>query len=264
MNPQSPQNSPYPSTPNPYDTPQQPYQPASNQPYAGNPQTGFPAPQAPNSGGGVRKPSKAWMIIAIIFIVIAVGVAALAVWMSMNYFDQKNNVDSKITAAVATAQKEQADKDAAQYLEKEKQPNREFAGPDDYGHLSFDYPKTWSVFVNKDAAAGGSYEAYLNPGVVPPVNVNTQYALRVLIEQKEYDKVVETYKSLVTKGELKSSTVKLDEETTATRLDGAFTKDIRGVAIIFKIRDKTVTMRSDADTFKNDYEALIKTIKFNK
>jgi len=49
-----------------------------------------------------------------------------------------------------------------------------------------------------------------------------------------------------------------------TRLDGAFTKDIRGYAVIFKIRDKTLTIRTDANTFKSDFNKLINTIKFNE
>jgi hypothetical protein len=47
------------------------------------------------------------------------------------------------------------------------------------------------------------------------------------------------------------------------RLDGSFSTDIRGSAVIFKIRDKTVTIRTDADTFKPDFENIIKTINFN-
>ena len=30
------------------------------------------------------------------------------------------------------------------------------------------------------------------------------------------------------------------------------------------MRDRTLTVRTDADVFNNDYEALIKTIKFNE
>ena len=57
--------------------------------------------------------------------------------------------------------------------------------------------------------------------------------------------------------------MKADEQN-GTRLDGSFTEDIRGSAVIFKIRDKTVTLRSDAETFRADFDALIKTITFNK
>jgi hypothetical protein len=191
---------------------------------------------------------------------LAIGVA---VWGVVNYLEQKSNVDSKVSDAVATAKKEQADIDEAKFSARDKEPNRQFVGPDDYGRLTFNYPKTWSVYVNKDASAGGTYEAYLNPISVPAVSSAQQYALRVSIEEKEYASVLSTYDSLVKKGDLKSSAVSADSSN-GTRLDGKFTKDIRGSAVIFKIRDKTVTLRSDADTFKTDFETLIKTIKFNQ
>lgn len=198
-----------------------------------------------------------------VFIFTTLAAGGVAVWSYMNYVDQRDNVDSKVSVAVAEAVKEQADKDAADFLEKEKQPNRQFVGPDDYGRLSFDYPKTWSAYTAKDAAKGGTYEVYFNPGVVPVVDQQQQFALHVTIEEKDYDKVVDGYKTPVSNGALKSSSVKADEQN-GTRLDGSFSKDIRGSAVIFKIRDKTVTIRTDAETFKGDFDALIKTITFNK
>lgn len=250
--PQQPINGPVPGQ---YAMPGQP-QPA--------PQPGF-SPVPPSNLPPIRRsnPVKKWLIMTFVFIFTTLAVGGVAVWAYMNYLDQKNNVDSKVSVAVAEAVKESEDKAAAEYLEKEKQPNRQFVGPDDYGRLAFDYPKTWSVYEGKDAAAGGSYEAYFNPGVVPVVSTKQQYALHVTIEEKDYDKVVDTYKTQVGKGELKSSSVTLNEQN-GVRLDGSFTKDIRGFAVIFKIRDKTVTVRSDAETFRQDFDALIKTITFNK
>ncbi|HEY8886262.1 MAG TPA: hypothetical protein VIM31_02045 [Candidatus Microsaccharimonas sp.] len=202
-----------------------------------------------------------WLILSIVFIVTTVGLGVAFGWALMNYFDQRDNVDTKVSTAVTTAVKTQADKDAATFEAADKKPNRQFAGPEDFGALSFDYPKTWSTYVNKDASSG-SFAAYLNPVSVPPIADATQYALRVTIETKDYDTVLNTYTSLVKKGDLKSSTVKING-VDSTRLDGNFTKDIRGSAVIVKIRDKTVTIRTDADTFKADFDALVATIKFN-
>jgi len=202
-----------------------------------------------------------WLILSIVFIVTTVGLGIAFAWALMNYFDQKDNVDTKVSTAVTSAVKTQADKDAATFEAAEKKPNRQFAGPEDFGALSFDYPKTWSTYIDKDASSG-SFHAYLNPVSVPPISEKTQYALRVTIETKSYDTVLGTYSSLVKKGDLKSSIVKIDE-VDSTRLDGNFTKDIRGSAVIMKIRDKVVTIRTDADTFKPDFDALVATIKFN-
>jgi hypothetical protein len=191
---------------------------------------------------------------------IAIGVA---VWSFINYNEQKTNVDGKIAEAVATAKKEQADLDEAKFTAREKEPNREFVGPDDYGRLTFNYPKTWSVYVNKDVAKGGTYEAYLNPVSVPAVTTTQQYALRVTIEEKDYDQVIANYGTLVRRGDLRSSATSANG-VNGTRIDGNFSKDIRGSAVIYKIRDKTLTLRTDADTFKADFDALIATIKFNQ
>ena len=82
-------------------------------------------------------------------------------------------------------------------------------GPEDYGRLTFQYPKNWSVYVDKDVTKGGTYSAYLNPVTVPPVSSSQQYALRVTIEEKDYDKVLASYDASVKKGDLSSSSVKV-------------------------------------------------------
>lgn len=204
-----------------------------------------------------------WVIIGVVGITTTLLTAGVMVWALINYFDQKGNVDARVADAVSIAKKEQADADEAKFNEREKEPNREFVGPDDYGRLSFMYPKTWSVYVAKDASSGDTYQAYLNPVSVPAVSTTQQYALRVTIETKEYDQVIASYDSLVKKGDLKASVVKANDQN-GTRLDGSFSKDIRGAAAIFKIRDKTVTLRTDADTFKPDFDALVTSLTFNQ
>src|SRR5690606_3786546 len=87
-------------------------------------------------------------LIAIIgLLVVVVGMAGLAAWLYMQYDDQRVNVNSKIDVAVADAKKEQADKYEEEFEKRENEPDREFAGPEDYGRLSFMYPKKWSAYV---------------------------------------------------------------------------------------------------------------------
>jgi hypothetical protein len=203
-------------------------------------------------------------LIAIIGLsVLVVAAGSFAIWAYVNYSEQKTNVDSKVNLAVAEAKKTQADADEVKFAEREKEPNRAFVGPEDYGRLTFNYPKTWSVYEARDVTKGGTYEAYLNPITVPPVSATQQYSLRVTIEEKDYDQVVKSYEKLVSKGDLRSSATSANGNN-GTRFDGNFSKDIRGSAVLYKIRDKTLTMRTDADTFKPDFENIIKTIKFNQ
>lgn len=203
-----------------------------------------------------------WLILTIVFVFTTLAVGGAFAWALINYFDQKDNVDTKVSSAVTSAVKKQADTDAANFEAQDKKPNRQFAGPEDFGALSFAYPKTWSTYINKDASTG-TFQAFLNPVSVPTINSTTQYALEVTIETKDYNTILNTYTGLVKKGELKSSTIKING-VDSSRLDGAFTKDIRGSAVIFKLRDKTVTIRTDADTFKTDFEAIVASMKFNQ
>lgn len=192
-----------------------------------------------------------------------IGVSVLSGWLYLQYKDRKTDVDGKIDAAVAIAKKEQADVDEAKFTEREKQPNREFVGPDDYGRVTFAYPRTWSVHINKDSTSGGVYEAYLNPISVPPINSSELFALRLTIKQEDYDRAIASFNSLVTSGKLSSKPISIDG-TSGTQFDGNFSDSLRGSLVIFKIRDKTVTIRTDANTFKADFDAIVASIKFNQ
>jgi len=203
-------------------------------------------------------------VIAIVGLVVLVLVTgSLAIWAYISYDHQRTDVQGQIDVAVLEAQNKKQTEDDAKFAEREKEPNRTFVGPDNYGRLTFSYPKTWSVFVSDDGSTGSAFHAYLSPISVPPLSEKQQYALRVTIEQKDYDQVVKTYQEKVKKGDLRSSATSANGHN-GTRLDGTFSKDIRGAAVIYQIRDKTVTLRTDANTFKPDFESLIKTLDFNQ
>ena len=203
-------------------------------------------------------------IVALVILVLFFG--GFSIWAYMNYMEQKTDVDSRVTEEVAKAVNNQVQADEAKFADREKQPLRQFVGPDDYGRLTFDYPKTWSAYQATDISVGGgvTYQAYLNPIVVPPVSDKQKFALRVTIEQKNYDKVLATYDAIIKKGDLKSLAWSNDHGVIGTRLEGNFSKDIRGTAVVLKMRDRTLTVRTDADVFLPDYEKIIKTIKFNE
>ncbi|NCU38371.1 hypothetical protein EOL96_04930 [Candidatus Saccharibacteria bacterium] len=202
-------------------------------------------------------------IVALVMLVIVFG--SFSIWAYMNYLDQKDNVDTKVADATAAAVLENSEQLESKFMSEEKKPLRTFVGPSDYGRLTFEYPKTWSAFQATDVSGGGgvTYEAYLHPVLVPPVSKTTKFALRITIEQKVYDKALDSYASLIKKGDLKT-TVYGDDSYTGTRLEGNFNKDIRGTAVLIKMRDRTLTLRTDGDVFKEDFEAILKTVKFNE
>lgn len=204
------------------------------------------------------------VVVASILGVVVVALTATTIWAYLSYNEQKTDVDGKIALARAEAKKEQADEDEKKFAEREKEPRREFVGPDDYGRLTFMYPKTWSAHVARDVSKGGAFEAYLNPISVPPISSSQPFALRVTIDERDYDRTLAGFDTKVAKGELKSSTTSANGEN-GTRLDGSFSNDIRGSAVFYKVRDKTLVIQTDIESsdIKAEFENIIKTVKFN-
>lgn len=205
------------------------------------------------------------MISTIGLIILVLGAGSLAIWALLNYQEQKTNVDGKVAEAVALAKKEQAEEDEAKFAEREKEPRREFIGPDDYGRVSFTYPKTWSVFIEKEALKGGEYSAYLHPIQVPSLENlgEKQFALRFTILNQGYDDYISQFEGEFKEGKLRSSVISVNGEN-GIRFDGNFTDKMRGAVVVFKVRDKTVVFATDADIFKPDFDALIKTVTYVK
>lgn len=188
-----------------------------------------------------------------------------AYYFFVQYNEQKTDVDGKIAQAEAKAKLLQAEEDEAKFAKAEQQPMRQFVGPSDYGLLRFDYPKTWSAFQETDVSKGGgvTYRAYLNPILVPPISETTKFAIRITIEQKTYDQTLNTYQDQVKKGQLQTSPFSIGG-VSGTKVTGNFNKELIGTAMVMKMRDRTLTIRTDGDVFKDDFEALMKTVKFNE
>jgi hypothetical protein len=203
------------------------------------------------------------LLVAVIGLsVLVVGVGSFAIWAFVGMNDAQDNVDGKIAIAVNDAREKKGDEDSAKYAEQIKQPNNVFKAPDDYCGVTLKYPKTWSVYESEQLSNGSDYKAYFSPGVIPVITSDTQYALRVFIEQKNYDDVVNQYQNLVQSGKLKSSTTNASGQQ-GTRLDGNFSNYIRGSAVIYQCRQQTITVASDADTWKDDFNTIIKTLDYN-
>lgn len=212
-----------------------------------------------------KKSSTIQIIITIFVGLVAVTFIGLFIWMLIKWRTAYDDVQSQVDTAVAAAVNEEATRLNAEFTEKEKYPYKSFAGPADYGELTFEYPKTWSAYVAKDASAGGDYEAYLNPDVVPPVSTNTIVSLRVTIKDDTLDKVTKTYENNIRNNKL-SLTVRPVGGENANIYTGELPTSSKpqGIAAVFKIRDKTAIIQTDAMIFQDDFYRILDSVKYNQ
>ncbi len=205
-------------------------------------------------------------IVIIVLSLTTVTFIGLFVWMSVQYNETRSDVDGQINRAVAIAKDEQATALEAEFLEREKYPFKTFSGPADYGQLTFEYPRTWSVYVAADASNGGDFSAYFNPIQVNVVSKDTINALRVTIRDKSFDDVAAEYQRYMDKKDsnLSVETITTTKGITANRYSGNIPNtDLNGYIVIFKIRDKTAILQTDSVLFEEDFNKLLNTVTFN-
>lgn len=253
---------------NPVDTTPQPKSTTStNQPIANPTNPGRPMvqqvkvmPEHKKDVAGLVK-----TIVIVVLSLIAVTFIGLFIWMTLQYHEVADDVENQINVAVAEAKDEQYEKDQLDFAEIEKNPYKTFAGPVDYGQLTFEYPRTWSVYVAAAATKGGDFNAYFNPNQVDAVGKDTINALRVTILDKSFEAVTEEYQRVM---EQKDANLTMEavtiNGTPANRYTGKIPNtDLSGFIVIFKIRDKTVILQTDSVLFREDFDRLVGTVTFN-
>ena len=199
----------------------------------------------------------------IVVSLLAVLFIGLFIWIWVKWNDASTNVKGKVDVAVAEAKNELQTKLESEFEEKEKYPYKVFTGPTDLGELSFEYPKTWSLYVQSSANRGGDYAAYLNPGQVNVVQDDTVMALRVSIKGTLFDQAISDFAEKVRSGDMTLSTTVVNGNNVNV-YTGKLDNEYQGIICVFKLRDKTVMLQTDSTSvFSDDFYRILKTVKFN-
>ncbi|HKU18248.1 MAG TPA: hypothetical protein VJP80_03150 [Candidatus Saccharimonadales bacterium] len=204
-------------------------------------------------GGGV-------LITMVVFIVLFVGAAGFGLWAFLSRQDYKNNSDQKAAVVAASAVQKAQASDAAQYAEEAKSPLKTYVGPSQYGSVTIKYPKTWSAYVIEDGAGSMPVNNYFQPNVVPNVNTSTNtYALRVQVLGSSYDQVLAQFSSAVQAGRLTVKPYSLPKvsSVTGSRLDGQLSQTKQGSMIILPVRNVTLEISTEANTYESDFNNII-------
>lgn len=198
------------------------------------------------------------VVLAAVFGLFFVASSIFAFWAFAERQDYKDNVDKKIADASAVAvQKAETAKDA-EFIETEKSPVRTYKGPATYGSLSFEYPKTWSVYA-EEATSGNVLNLYAFPGVIPGISGDQTYALRVEITSQSYDGEVQAYDGDLEGGTLTASAFRPEklQNVLGLRLDGEIESEVQGTMILLPLRDRTIKVYTQIPEFVGDLEKII-------
>jgi hypothetical protein len=194
----------------------------------------------------------------ILTILLLLGTFGFSMWAFTERDTYKNKTDEVVAREVKVAvDQAKTDKDN-EFVQKEKEPFRDYTGPEEYGSFSFQYPKTWSAYETNE---NSKVTVKLHPKVVP-ADDDVSLAAIVSVSDQKYDSVVKQYESKVKSGEMKAAPYKLIKvpSVSGMRFEGEFpngTGKKAGIVTVLPLRDKTIEIRTESADYFGDYEKVI-------
>ncbi|HET8991763.1 MAG TPA: hypothetical protein VFN31_01880 [Candidatus Saccharimonadales bacterium] len=115
------------------------------------------------------------------------------VWAYSGRQHYKNDAQNLISSAVKTAVNQSIIEQNAQFTKQEQYPLNTYNGPQAYGSLVIQYPKSWSGYVDT-TGTDTPFVGYFNPGVVPSISSQSSvFALSVQVLNQSYSDVVQSF-----------------------------------------------------------------------
>lgn len=196
---------------------------------------------------------------AIVLLIAALGFGG---WAFTSRQDYKNNTDQKVNDAVVIAKQREGTRKDAQFAQDEKNPLRTYKGPDAYGSLSIQYPKTWSGFIDDTGKSGDKLvDGFFYPGVVPSTtNQASVFALRVQVVSQAYSDVVNSLSQNSDPASIPVITpfaLPKVPKAVGIKYVGKLPNQKQGEMVVLPLRSQTLEVWSETAQFAPDFEANI-------
>jgi hypothetical protein len=210
---------------------------------------------------GERGETNVLLIPVILLAVLFIGSASFAYWAFTNEQKYKNNADALVAAAVQSNTQSVQAQDAKQYAEASKNPLKLYSGPDAYGSVKVNYPKTWSSYVDT-TNSNTPLDAYFHADYVPSTQSQQTYNLRVQVNSQSYSSVLAQYASLIQEGKVSAAPYSLPKvpSVIGTRLTGSvLLENTQGVGtmILIPLRSTTLEIWTESNDYLPDFNTYI-------
>jgi hypothetical protein len=226
--------------------PQQPSQPVSY--------------NSDSSGGKSRLTTIGLVVLLVISL-------AFGGWAFTKMQSYKDVSDKKISVAVGAAVNQAKQSQKAQDALDAQSPYKVFKGSPTYGSVTFDYPKTWSAYVDTSNQSE-PINGYFHPGEVPGIQTKTAYALRVELLSTEYSQVLQGFSSAIQQGKATakayvppklSGVANVQPGTLITGQINSQDQTQNGRLLVIKVRDKTLEVYTESTAYLNEFNTIVLT-----
>jgi hypothetical protein len=210
--------------------------------------------------------SAASVLLIVLLTTALVAVTGFGWWAYQQRQDYKNRFDQKVAEEVVKAKADQKTQLEKEFAEKEKSPNKTFQSSATFGTVTFNYPKTWSGYVEQ-SNNNQPINGYFFPDIVPAIDAGgstpTAFALRIELTSEDYAQAVKQFDSQIEQGQVKAvayvppKMAGVTNAQTGTRFDGELEEGIRGSMVVIKVRDKTLKIYTQSTQYLTDFNDTV-------
>lgn len=192
-----------------------------------------------------------------ITVLLLVSALGFGLWAFSERGTYKNNADELVAIAVTAAKAEAGAAKDKEHAEAMKSPYKTYEGPEQYGSVSVTYPKTWSAYVDTSGRGTAPMDGYFNPDVVPSLtDQSSSFALRVQVLNQSYSQALAQYENAEDVTVTPYSLPKVPK-TVGVKLVGQLEEDVKGELVLLPLRDKTLQIFTQSQTYSNDFNNII-------
>lgn len=194
-------------------------------------------------------------------VLLLIGAIGFGFWAFGERQDYKDNVDAKVAAAVTDAKQAESARKDAEFAEISKSPLRTYVGPEAFGSIHLQYPRTWSGYVISSTENTPYIDGYFSPGVVPDTQSEASvFALRIRVSSDSYSTIMTNYESNVQDGTAKVQPYKLAKvpNVVGSKVVGTLADSERkGTLIVLPLRANALEIWTESDKYLNDFNKYI-------
>jgi hypothetical protein len=193
----------------------------------------------------------------LVSVLILIGAISFGGWAFSSRQNFKNNTDQIVATAVQVAEQKESSLKDSQYAELDKSPLKTYDGPEAYGSLILNYPKTWSGYVDDTGSGSALVDGYFNPGVVPSINDQTPtFALRVQVLGQSYS---QTLSSLQGQQGVTFAPYKLPKVPSVVGIEatGQIQSNVSGTMVVLPLRSDTLEIYTEGSQYVSDFNTYI-------
>jgi len=199
------------------------------------------------------------LVLPLVLVVVALlGALGFGFWAFTGMQDYKNNSDKKAATASAAAVKAAEAKKDAEFAEKEKSPVKSYTGPATFGSIHFDYPKTWSAYID-EVGSSMPINGYFSPNFVPATASATQFAVRIQVVNSTYASTLRAFESNVKSGKSAVAAYRAPKvpDVLGSVVTGLVIDKKSGTMVILPLRDKTLKIWTEGSDFAGDFTNIV-------